>query len=213
MVRALLLTLVLSGVTLAAPAAARVCDYRPTEVLRSGAVTGAVTGAIGTATDLALKADGIFTLTNTVTGASLMGTGAAGGTLAQITGAAGALGSAAAGALAAPGAAVAGAVAVVGLGAYEGLCFFSDDRVTDYGEVLAVMEAIAVSADPAFFRVEPGPQGKDEAVVILGDGTGAETGYPVRRLYISNGVLMHRNWGVNTALGNVGFATLADGDR
>ena len=203
MKRAPLLTLGLAGAfagaTLAWPAEARVCDYRPTEMLRSGAVTG----AIGTATDFAVKADGIFTLTNAVTGASLMGTGAAGGTLAQIT-------ATATSALAAPGAAVAGAVALVGLGAYEGLCFFGDERITDYGEVLGVMEAIALSADPAFFRVEPGPAGRDEAVVILGDGRGVETGYPVRRLYIANGVLMHRNWGVNTALGNVGFATLAE---
>jgi hypothetical protein len=200
MVRAALLSFALSGALLASPSAARVCDYRPTELLRNGTVTGAV----GTAVNVATTVDGIFTLTSTVTGASLMGSGAAGGTLAQIT-------AAATGALAAPGAAVAGAVAAVGLGAYEGLCLFGDERITDYDAVLGVMEAIAVSADPAFFRVEPGPRGKDEAVVILGDGTGAETGYPVRRLYISNGVLMHRNWGVNTALGNVGFATSVAG--
>ncbi len=198
MVRAALLSFALSGALFASPAAARVCDYRPSELLRSGTVAGAV----GTAVNAATAVDGIFTLTSTVTGASLMGSGAAGGTLAQIT-------AAATGALAAPGAAVAGAVAAVGLGAYEGLCLFGDERITGYDEVLDVMEAIAVSADPAFFRIEPGPRGKDEAVVILGDGTGVETGYPVRRLYISNGVLMHRNWGVNTALGNVGFATVA----
>jgi hypothetical protein len=101
---------------------ARVCDYRPSELVRSGASSTVVSGALDTAAGVT---EGIFTLTNTATGASLLGanTGAA-GALGQISGAASAIGSAAVGVVTAPAAAVAGAVAAVGLGAYEGLCFF-----------------------------------------------------------------------------------------
>jgi len=190
---------------------ARVCDYRPSELVRSGASSTAFSGALDTAAGVT---EGIFTLTNTATGASLLGanTGAAGGAagaLGQISGAASAIGSAAVGVVTAPAAAVAGAVAAVGLGAYEGLCFFRDERITDYDEVLEVMWAIAESADPTYFQVEERAADRNGAIVVLGDGLGGWTEYPVRKLYISNGVLMYRDWGLNTALGEVGFATLA----
>jgi hypothetical protein len=152
---------------------------------------------------------GFFTLTNTATGASLLGGTGATGAIGQISGAATAIGSGAAAVLAAPGAAVAGAAAAIGIGAYEGFCYFSDERITDYDEVLAVVNAIAAAADPAFFYVEQGAPGEQAAIAFLGDGTGAATGYAMRNLYIVNGVLMHRDRGLNTALGDVGFATYA----
>ncbi len=198
---------VVAAALLAAPAAqARVCEYRPSELLRSDAAASVVAGAKGAAGDMA---GGIFTLTNTVTGASLLGGNAGAGALGQLGGAATAIGNGAAAVLAAPGAAVAGAVAAVGIGAYEGICYFSDERITRYEDVLAVMDAIALGADPAFFRVERGAPGKADAVVVMGDGTGASASYPVRKLYIVNGVLMHRDWGLNTVLGDVGFAAVA----
>jgi hypothetical protein len=84
-----------------------------------------------------------------------------------------------------------------------------DERITDYDEVLEVMWAIAESADPTYFQVEEREADRNGAIVVLGDGLGGWTEYPVRKLYISNGVLMYRDWGLNTALGEVGFATLA----
>lgn len=183
---------------------ARVCDYRPSELVRSGAASGVVSGARDAAAGLT---EGIFTLTNTATGASLLGANT--GALGQIGGAASAIGNAAAGVVTAPAAAVAGAVAAVGLGAYEGLCFFRDERITDYDEVLQVMRAIAAHADPAYFRVEERGEARRDAVILLGDGQGASAEYAVRKLYITNGVLMHRDWGINTALGDVGFAMVS----
>ncbi|MCU0855148.1 MAG: hypothetical protein MUF63_09645 [Rhodobacteraceae bacterium] len=188
------------------PAAASVCDYRPTEVLRSDGASSVVSEVRERGADLA---GGIFTFTNTVTGASLLGGGTGGTALSQLGGAATAVGNGAAAVLAAPGTVVAGAVAAVGIGAYEGLCFFRDHRVTDYDDVLAVMTAIASVADPAFFRVEDVAGGNEAAMVVIGDGSGRQDAYAVRKLYIVNGVLMHREWGLNRELGDVGFATLA----
>ena len=177
-------------------AEARVCDYRPSELLRSG-----VAGARDAAGAVADRAAGAFTLTNAVTGASMLGSTAS--TLGQIGGA---VGSTAAGAASASGA----AVAAVGLGAMEGLCYFRDERISNYGEVLQVMQAIAASADPAYFRVDSGSPRQKSAVIVIGDGSGGATEYPVRKLYIVNGVLMHREWGLNTPLGDVGFMRPAD---
>jgi hypothetical protein len=192
---------VTAGSVMATRADARVCDYRPSQVLRSGAATIAATGARETASGLV---QGVFTLTNSVTGASLLGVNAGAGALGHVGGAASAIGNAAAGTLAAPGAAVAGAVAAVGLGAYEGLCFFRDERINDYDEVLEVMRAIAASANPEHFRVEEG-EGAKGAFIVLADGHGGASVYAVRKLYVVNGMLMHREWGLNSAIGLVGF--------
>jgi hypothetical protein len=200
MTRTLLAALAL---IVASPAVAGPCSYRPSELLRSGTEVATAPGVQETAGGLV---QGFFTLTNTATGASLLGGTTATGALGQIGSAATAIGSGAATALAAPGAAIAGAAAALGIGAYEGLCYFTDDRITEYDAVLAVMNGIAASADPAFFYVEQGTPGEEAAIAFLGDGTGAATGYPVRNLYIVNGVLMHRDRGFNTALGDVGFA-------
>ncbi|AZQ67590.1 hypothetical protein EF888_10875 [Silicimonas algicola] len=185
----------LAGVTVSS-AEARVCDYRPSELLRSG-----VSSARDAAGAFANRAAGAFTLTNAATGASMLGSTAS--TLGEIGGA---VGSTAAGAVSASGA----AVAAVGLGAMEGLCYFRDERISDYGDVLQVMQAIADSADPAYFRVDDGTQRQKSAVVVIGDGSGGATEYPVRKLYIVNGVLIHRDWGLNTPLGDVGFMSPSD---
>jgi len=200
------LVLLAAGNLIASAAAARVCDYRPTEVLRSDMASSVVSDVREGASGLV---GGIFTLTNTVTGASLLGGNAGAGALGQIGGAATAVGNSAAAVLSAPGAVVAGAVAAVGIGAYEGLCFFRDERITGYDDVLSVMRAIATSADPAYFRVEEGPVGQREATVLIGNGSGRSDTYAVRKLYIVNGVLMHREWGLNRELGDVGFAAYA----
>lgn len=188
------------------PAAARVCDYRPTEVLRGDIASAVVSEVRERGAGLA---EGIFTFTNTVTGASLLGGGTGGSALSQLGGAATAVGNSAAAALSAPGAVVAGTVAAVGIGAYEGVCFFRDERITAYEDVLAVMNAIAAVADPAYFRVEHGTSGNDPAMVHIGDGSGRADAYAVRKLYIVNGILMHREWGINRELGDVGFAAYA----
>lgn len=184
------------------------CTHRPSELVRSGTET-AVAGVRGAAAGIASRAEGAFTFTNAMTGMTMLSSNAGStGVLGQIGSAAGAIGGAAASVIAAPATVAAGAVAAVGLGAYEGWCYFRDERITDYDEVLALMQAIAASADPTHFRIEGG-DGRRDAQVVIADGQGGESRHDVRRLYIVNGDLMSRDWGRNSALGHVGYATRA----
>jgi hypothetical protein len=197
-------------VLLPVSALADACTRRPSELIRSGTET-AVAGARGAAADLAARAEGAFTFTNAMTGMTMLASNPGStGALGQIGSTAGAIGGAAAGVLAAPATVVAGAVAAVGLGAYESWCFFRDERITDYDEVLALMHAVAASADPSHFRLEGG-EGRRDAQVVIADGAGGERRLDVRRLYVVNGDLMHRDWGPNTALGRIGHVTPAGG--
>jgi hypothetical protein len=204
------LTLAAAGTIAATTASAQICDYRPSQILRSDLAGNVLTGARDAASRIVASAGGILTLNNVATGTSLLGSGAGGaGTLGQIGSAAG---NAAAGVVATPGAAIAGTAAVLGAGAYEGVCYFRDERITDYDEVLGLMHAVAAYADPAYFRVEDRGSARDGAVIVLGDGTGETVEYAVARLRIVNGVLLHREWGRDAELGNLGIltATLSD---
>jgi hypothetical protein len=182
--------LVLTG----AGAEARICDYRPSELLRSDLAATAASSARDAAGRI-LETTAQITLRDVATGASLLGRGA--GTVGQIGTASANL---AAGVATAPGVALAGGAAVLGAGAWEGLCFFRDERITDPDVILAIMTAVAAFADPAHFRVE-GTDATD-AMVVLGDGAGGRAEFGVRRLRIVNGVLLHREWGRDTELGN-----------
>jgi hypothetical protein len=126
--------------------------------------------------------------------------------MAQIGGAAS---SAATGIAAVPGIAVAGATAAVGLGAYEGVCFFRDERITDHDEVLGVLNAIGAFADPAYFQVKQPSADRETAVLVVVNVAGETNEYEVQSLRIVNGVLWHKQRGRDIAIGDVGFATLA----
>ncbi len=182
------------------------CKHRPSEVLRGEFVGSMTAGARNAASNLAAKAGGVFTLTNTVTGASLLGSNATAGTIAQIGGVAS---NAATSVAAVPGIAVAGATAAIGLAAYEGVCFFRDERITDHDEVLRVLYTISAFADPVYFRIEQRGVDRDAAVLVLGNVAGETEEYAVHRLRIVNGVLLHRQRGRDIEVGDVGFATLA----
>lgn len=123
------------------------CDYRPSLYIGEGATSlmaGVTTAtAAGGAT---LKAAGIYTLTHSVTGATMVGSTAAGasaaGTVGIIGGTSGVIGSAVA-IITAPVTITAAAVTAVGVGAYEGVCYFQDGRITDVDEVRKIMLQIA----------------------------------------------------------------------
>lgn len=123
------LCLLLSSV-LAQTAAAKVCDYRPSQLIGEG-TTGAVAGGTG-ATAVAgvgMKLAGLYTLTHATTGAAMLGSTAAGasaaGTTGIIAGTAGFFGTAGA-VLMSPFVIVPAAVTAVGIGVYEGGCYLSD---------------------------------------------------------------------------------------
>ncbi len=270
---------------------AKVCDYRPSELVGGSGAASVGTAATGVATaGVAAKAAGFYTLTNAITGATMLGSTAGGvsaaGTVGIMGGTAGAIGTVGA-VLMAPVTIIAGAVAGTGIAIYEGSCYFTDERVTDYDQVLTIIKGIAASSDPKYFRFYEGEDanveneirnpiqvwkilneifddielnnefvwiyaknykiedlyikngilinsdwGKNTEVAIIRridgaysmadislkknlkgtyiyvhTGDGFET-YDVENLYIVNGVMMHRDWGKNTTVGNIGFYTV-----
>ncbi|MCB1388054.1 MAG: hypothetical protein KDK12_02705 [Rhodobacteraceae bacterium] len=94
-----------------------------------------------------------------------------------------------------------GAVAGAGL---EAVCFFRDERITDYDEVLAVLRVVDESMPPDLFAlIEPGESRRD-AVVRLSRNDGYDMAeYAVDDLYIVNGQLRHRDWGLNDVVGDI----------
>lgn len=195
--------LLLAAQVIATEASAELCDYRLSSLLK-----GKSAASVGNATsELASKAVGYYTLTNTVTGATMLGSSAAGGsaagTIATVAGTGlGAVGAA----LTNPVGIVIGAVVAVGVGGAEGYCYFQDERITDYNDVLVTMRALAENADPSFFRLEePNDPNLTTAAIFVRRDDGVSDKYAVKDLYIVNGVLKHRKLGRNKVIGNVGL--------
>ena len=123
----------------------------------------------------------------------------AAGTAGIIGGTAGVLGTVAAVVTAPVTIAVAGATAV-SVGAFEGVCYFSDTRITSYDEVAAVVADIAKTAPVSDFRYTPGSSGQENGVLWVNSPDGGDR-YDVEDLYIENGVLKLRKWGTNRTIG------------
>lgn len=111
-------------------AMAGVCDHRPSKIIGGGA-TGAVSGgtAAVAAGGIGMKAAGLYAITHATTGAAMLGSTAAGasaaGTAGIIAGSAGVIGTVGA-VLLSPFVIIPAAVTAVGIGAYEGGCYWSD---------------------------------------------------------------------------------------
>lgn len=187
------------------------CDYRPSLLVGSGTAGALAAAGSGAAVAGAgAKAAGFYTLVHAGSGLTMLGSTAGGasaaGTVGIMGGTAGVLGTA--GSILMAPATVAGAAAAgVGIGVYEGICYFWDERVTDYDEVMVRMELIAENANPESFRLlkhydagQPGP-----SIKVKNHADGSWDQYFVENLYIVNNVLMHRDWFRNTTIGNLGF--------
>lgn len=113
-------------------AIADVCDYRPSELI-GGKTTTAVTAGAGVtaAAGTGMKAAGIYTLTHATTGATMLGSTAAGasaaGTTGIIAGTGGIIGSIGA-VLLSPFVIIPTAVVAVGVVTYEGGCYLLKDK-------------------------------------------------------------------------------------
>lgn len=124
----ILISLIVSG-CLVQSAISGVCDYRPSKLI-GGVATGGVAGTTGAAaaTGIGMKAAGLYTITHATTGAAMLGSTAAGasaaGTTGIIAGTSGVLGTVGA-VLMSPIVIIPAAVTAVGIGAYEGSCYFS----------------------------------------------------------------------------------------
>ena len=192
----------LLALSIATQATAAVCDWRPSHLFGAGGA-GFVVGssaAIGT-TGAALQAAGYYTLIHAGSGLTMMGSTAAGasaaGTVGIIAGTGGAL-SAVAAFIMAPATITAAAVGSVGIGVLEATCYFNDERITDVIEVRKEMFLVQEHADPKFFKVF-------EDYILIGPGDGEMKRYDMDKLYIVNGILMHRDWFKNTKIGSLGL--------
>ena len=191
------------------PAYADLCDYRPSQLV-GGAVTATVaTAAAGVgSTGAGMTAAGFYTLTHAATGATMLGSVAGGASAAGTVGIMGGTGGAVGGTAAflmAPITIIVGAVTAVGIIGYEGSCYFHDERVTDFSEVLARMQSIEANSQPDLFDVYFPPDNPYDVSIRIRNLDGSISEYLVRDLYIVNGVLMNRDWFTNTVIGQVGY--------
>jgi len=186
------------------PAIAGLCDYRPSQLV-GGKGAAVVIGGSGAAAAVGggAKAAGVYTLVHATSGATMMGGTWAGasaaGTAGIIKGTAGVIGSTAAIVTAPATIAIAG-VTAVSVGAFEGACYFTDTRITDYNEIAAIVSDIAKTAPEADFRYTPATPSQESGTLWIRSSEGGET-YDVKDLYVENGVLKLREWGPNRIIG------------
>lgn len=194
-------------------ASAAVCDWRPSQFF--GAATAAVTGGSAVAIGTGMKAAGFYTLVNAGSGLTMLGSTLAGasgaGTIGIIAGTGGVIGTVGA-ILMAPITAVVGGVAALGGAGFEATCYFTDERITDYSEVLAIMQHLDEHHDPERFRLILGIPGRqDDAIHIWNAETEELDRYLVSDLYFVNGRLWaSRSWRRDQDLGMLLFIQPAD---
>lgn len=114
-------------------AMASVCDYRPSELIGGGKTVAVAsgTGAVA-ATGIGMNLAGLYTIVHATTGAAMIGSTAAGasaaGTAGIIAGTGGVIGTVGA-VLLSPLVIIPAAATAVGIGVYEGGCYFSKNEV------------------------------------------------------------------------------------
>ena len=109
------------------------------------------------------------------------------------------------------------AVAALGATVVEGRCYFKDETIKDFYEVLALLAEVGKSMESSSFQLYVPPQAdlsdseyqivkKDASFIKVINEKGAFDRYALRDLYVVNGELRHRDWGPNT---RIGFVTAA----
>jgi len=186
-------------------AQAKVCDYTPSNLVgKTAATIGTAIAGSSAAAGVGMQAAGYYTLVHAGSGLTMLGSTAAGasaaGTVGIIAGTGGVVGTLGAIAMA-PVTIIVGGITIIGVGAFEGVCYFQVERIEDPYDVRRVIESVA-------------SQDKAVSIVSTEDGdamelkVGAETKtYLLRKLYIVDGQLKHRGWGPNTNLGPVLFTS------
>lgn len=191
---------------------AGVCDYRPSALIGSGAsgVVAATSASVAVA-GAGAKAAGFYTLTHAVTGATMLGSTAGGasaaGTVGIMGGTAGVLGTVGS-IILAPATIITGLVVGAGIAVMEGGCYFAVDRIDDPYEVMAIVQNIANNADPSYFSYIPEGRKVKVASKFSDDKDRRPVDwevYEIKNMYIEDGNLRHRDWGINSNLGKVGF--------
>lgn len=109
---------------------------------------------------------------------------------------------------------VAGGTAVT-VGGLEAGCYFVDERITEEEQVLAILRQVALTANEDYFKlfdvsVEEAAETGTVSRVRVPDQDGKYQFYDVSNLYIVNGELLHRDWFLNTSLGNIAAALVGE---
>jgi hypothetical protein len=195
------------AIILAGNAHAEMCDYKPSNLIGGAATAlGATITGGSAAAGVGMQAAGYYTLVHAGSGLTMLGSTAAGasaaGTVGIIAGSSGIAGTVGA-ILMAPATIVVGGIAIIGVGAFEGACYFQVERITDPYEVRRVVESVA-SADAAI-TIVPTDDGDAMALKVMGQ---TQT-YLLRNLYIADGQLLNRNFGPNTNIGPILYTSEA----
>lgn len=189
---------------------ASACDYRPSNLI-GGVGTGAAaaTGGAVAAVGAGAKAAGFYTLTNAVTGMTMLGSTAGGvsaaGTVGIMGGTAGAVGTVAS-IIMAPATIIAGVVLGAGVAVYEGACYFTVERVEDPEVIGGIVDNLAANADPEYLRLT---EINGEQFLLIADEHDSKKKavswkrYNTSKLYIEEGILKHKDFGPNTQIGRV----------
>lgn len=195
-------SILVATLAIASEAHAEVCDYRPSSLVGKAATTiGTAISSAPTAARAGLQAAGYYTLVHAGSGLTMLGSTAA-GTAEIIAGSGGVAGTVGA-ILMAPTTLVIGGVAIIGVGAFEGACYFQVERITDPYEVRKIIESVALE-DEAVSIVQT-EDGDAMSLRVLGE---TQT-YLLRNLYIANGQLKYRDFGPNTNLGPILYTSEA----
>ncbi|TVP71588.1 MAG: hypothetical protein EA339_09885 [Rhodobacteraceae bacterium] len=189
------------------------CDWRPSQFF--GSATAAVAGGGAAAAGVGMKAAGFYTLVHAGSGATMLGATMAGASAAKtvgiIAGTGGIIGTVGA-ALMAPVTVVVGGVAAVGGAGFEAVCYFTDERITEYSELLTFMQHLDEHHDPQRFQLVTGiPNRQDDAIRIWNPETEELDRYLVADLYMVNGRLrVKRSWSRDVDLGVLMFVPDSD---
>jgi hypothetical protein len=203
-------------------AEAEICDFRPSRVAETVGQKAKNTGVgVAVAATKKARAFGIYTLENPVTGVSMLGTGVstfttAGTSIASVT--SGPV-STVTGLTSAPVTITIVGATAVALGAYEGVCHFRAERITDDAEVLEIVTYLVTNSDPTMFAlISEGSEhttlkgtaavAREAKVRIASTGVGPHI-FDVADLYIVEGVLRHSDALRDTVIGKVSLQVVS----
>lgn len=217
-IRTLKLSAVLSFVWVTS-AHSGICDYRLSQLVSPTATTAVVTtgGAGATLGPATMALGGLYFFPHATSGTLMLGSTLAGASGAGTVGIIGGSGFAASvlAVLTAPITLLIAGGTTVTVGGLEAGCYFFDERITEEEQVLAVLRQVALTANEDYFKLfdvseEEAAETGTVSWIRVPDEDGRFQFYEVSNLYIVNGELMHRDWFLNTSLGNIAAALVAE---
>ena len=207
-ISALALALSLTGSTVLAG----VCDYRLSQMVNPAAATTvvAVGGAGATIGPGAMALGSLYFFPHAASGTVMLGSTLAGASGAGTIGIIGGSGFAAGvlAVLTAPVTVEIAAGTAITVGGVEAGCYFVDERITEEEKVHAILRQVSLTANEEYFKFfdvsdEEAAEVGTASRVRIPDEEGEYKFYEVQNLYIVNNELLHKDWFLNTSLGNI----------